>query len=385
MNLKIQTLPLRAICTFVLLCTLVAGLWPFRAPRNEVRWLSEGNGLLFGKRGSIVSASPIEASPSQTDKSCSLEIWLEPRRVSSGGTVLAFYWPAKSIVAFTLRQYRNGLVLERESRGRSAWEATIYVGDVFRGPEPVLFTISSGEGGTAAYVNGALVRRAPDFKLISQDLSGEFIIGNSPLTAYTWSGQVKGLAIYLHELSPAEVSQDYASWTAGRPPESKISQSDATRSGGLVALYTFDEGKGSIVHNQVDPATSLLIPETFFVLHEEFLERPWDEFKPGWHYWKDVGINIAGLIPLGFFFQAYFSAVVRSKRTIWLTIFLGLAVSLTIEVLQAFLPTRDSGMTDLITNTFGTALGAIAYLCCVKHSWFERAGIAWVFHPQKLP
>ena len=61
-NLKIQSVLLRAICVFVLLGILVAGLRPFHAPKNDVSWLSEENGLLFGKYGSIVSAGPITAS-----------------------------------------------------------------------------------------------------------------------------------------------------------------------------------------------------------------------------------------------------------------------------------------------------------------------------------
>jgi len=375
-------MPLRVICACVLFCILVAGLWPFHAPRNDVSWLSNEDGLLFGKHGSIVSANPIQphASP---DNSCTLEVLLEPRQLYSEGTVLAFYWPASGVTSFALRQWRNGLVLERERQGRSAAVASIYGAGVFRGRKPVLFTISSGPTGTSIYADGTLLRKAPDFRLISQDLSGQLTLGNGPLTSYNWSGRVKGLAIYDRELAPAEASQHYANRSAGQPPESKIGQPDTTRSEGLVARYLFDEGKGSVVRNHLDPATSLLIPERFFILHEQFLERPWDEFEPGWPYWKDVGINIAGFIPLGFFFQAYFSGMGRVKRTIRLTVALGFAVSLTIEVLQAFLPTRDSGMTDLITNTFGTALGAIAYPWCVKHSWFERAGIPWVFMSEK--
>ena len=362
-RLPIETIFLRAICAGVLLGILIAGLWPFHAPRNEVSWLSGENGLLFGRHGSIVSASRIEAGGWQADKSCSLEIWLEPRRVSSEGTVLAFYWPSRKVVSFTLRQWRNGLVLERESRGHSAREANIYVANIFRDPKPVFFTISSGQAGTAIYADGKLIRKFPDFKLISQDLSGQVIIGNGPLTAYNWSGQVKGLAVYDRELAATEVSQNYGNWTAGWPAaESRSVPADSVKSEGAVARYLFNEGEGNVVHNQIDSAASLLIPERFFILHALFLEPPWDEFRPGWHYWKNVGINIAGFIPLGFFFQAYFSTTRRSKRAIWLTIALGFAVSLTIEVLQSFLPTRDSGMTDLITNTFGTALGAMAWV-----------------------
>ena len=129
----------------------------------------------------------------------------------------------------------------------------------------------------------------------------------------------------------------------------------------MVARYLFDEENGNVVHNEVDSVTDLLIPERFFVLHEKFLERPWDEFRPNWSYWKNIGINVIGFIPLGFFFYVYFSQVQRSENSAAFTIALGFAVSLSIEVLQAFLPTRDSGMTDLVTNTLGTAIGVMVF------------------------
>jgi hypothetical protein len=267
--------------------------------------------------------------------------------------ILAFYWPEGRTIAFALRQWRGGLVLEHESQGNSAKKTEIYVANVFPSPKPTLVTITSGAAGTNTYVNGALVKTVPHFSLSNRDFTGQFVVGNGPSAAYSWSGQVKGLAVYDRELSAHDVSQDSADLTIGRPWGSAKRE-------GLIAQYPFDEGMGKVAHNQVNSATNLLIPEHFFVLDETFLERPWDEFRPGWHYWKDVAINIIGFIPLGFFFGVYFSKVRKLKYSIAVTIAFGFAVSLTIEVLQAFLPTRDSGMTDLITNTFGTAVGVMA-------------------------
>jgi VanZ like family/Concanavalin A-like lectin/glucanases superfamily len=365
---------LEAICACVLLGILVAGLWPFHAPRNEVSWLSQGNGLLFGKHGSIVSANAFDMR-SRADSSCSLEIWVEPSRVKSSGTILAFYWPTSRVVPFALRQSLGDLKLERRSYDKSAKKARLYVDDVFSRLKPVFFTISSGETGTAIYVDGILVKKSANFRLSSQDLTGQLVIGNAPATTDSWSGQVKGLALYDRELPAVEVLQHFADWTGG---SATSKQPDLVRSERVVASYLFNEGKANVAHNQVDSGPKLLIPERFFVLRKQFLERPWDEFRSDWSYWKDVGINIAGFLPLGFFFSAYFSAIGKIKRATWLTIALGFAVSLTIEVLQAFLPSRDSGMTDLITNTFGTALGAILCAWSVKHNWFARAGVASV-------
>jgi VanZ family protein len=186
-------------------------------------------------------------------------------------------------------------------------------------------------------------------------LTGQLIVGNHPLTDDGWRGQIKGLAIYNRELTAAEVLQHYEAWTMNQQAEIK--------NDGPVVLYLFNEGMGELVHDQMNSGTDLHIAQRYFVLNSPFLETPWDEFQPSWSYCKNVLINIGGFVPLGFFFYAYFSWVRRLDRPVLATILLGGVVSLTIEVLQAFLPTRDSGMTDIITNTLGTSIGAVLYSC----------------------
>ena len=348
---------LTGVCVAVLSGILVAGLWPFHAPRNEVNWLSAGAGLLFGKYGSIVSAAAFDPKSRRADNSCSLEIWLEPRRVQSAGTILAFYQPDNQATPFSLRQSLGDLVLQRSSRNEvgQTKKAKIYVDDVFSQQKPVLVTISSSQSGITVFANGVFAKRFENFRLSSQDMKGRLIAGNSPVTTDDWSGQLRGIAVYDRGLTTEEVSQHFVDWTTGN----RVSLAQTQ---GATAIYPFNEGEGKVVHNLLDSATDLLIPDRFFVLHAQFLERPWDEFRRDWNYWKDIGINIAGFIPLGFFFCAYFSLARRVEHPVAITIALGFAVSLNIEVWQAFLPTRDSGMTDLITNTLGTAIGAMA--CC---------------------
>jgi VanZ family protein len=255
-----------------------------------------------------------------------------------------------------LRRWLDGVALLRKTVGEkpSPKAAKIYANHVFRLWKPVFLTISSGERGTSIYVNGTLAKMSQDFQFSAEDLTGQLVIGNSSVTTDTWSGQLRGLAIYNRELTASQVMQHYQNWLGSGNPGTSAAD-------GAVALYLFNEGSGNVVHNQLDSTTDLVIPARFFVLRKSFLERPWNEYNPGRHYCTDISINIAGFIPLGFFFYAYFSMVRRVEHPAAVTIALGFAVSLTIEVLQAFLPTRNSSMTDLITNTLGTAIGVIAF------------------------
>lgn len=337
---------------------LVAGLWPFYVPRNKVRWLNHASGLSFRKYSSIVSAAALKDNPPQGEGGCSLEIWLQPAWADGKGTVLGFYQPQSRAVPLAIRQYDSGLVLEHPARdqlrGIEKGAAGVYADSVFAGQRPVLVTVTSNRIATNLYANGSMRRKAEKFGISSQDCTGRVVAGNSPAFSDSWIGQLRGLAIYHRELTSDEVSEHVANWT-------KNEHTDMGRGEGPAALYVFEEGQGNVVHDQVKSAPDLIIPERFFVLDQPFLERPWDEYRAGWPYWKAIGINIVGFIPFGLFVCAFFCSSRNSNASMAKTILLGFMVSLTIEVFQAFLPTRNSGMTDLITNTFGTCVGVILF------------------------
>jgi VanZ family protein len=341
-------------CILVLAGILVAGLWPFHSPANQVHWLNEEQGLRFGDYGTILGDGEFAWLAPPNTKSCSLEIWIVPGLTRDSNTFLAFYRP--SGWQFSLHQSETDLELLSENPGTSSKTsaARLYVDDVFHKGQPVFITITSALGQTVVYINGLPNRKSSDFPLFSSDWAGQLVLGTSPQQADTWSGTLRGLAVYGHDLTPSQVRQDYQEWTQrGRPTVDPAE--------GRLALYSFEEGSGRKIQDQSNSGDDLYIPEKFVILHEKLLEAPWNEYHPGWGYWTDILINIGGFVPLGFFFVAYFRLGGNAKRPSILTVLLGGVVSLSIEVLQAFLPTRDSGLTDVITNTSGTGLGVMLY------------------------
>jgi hypothetical protein len=352
----IEVRVLVVLCIFVLCAILVAGLWPFHAPLNEVSWLRNANGLRFGRYGTILSSGAFATPRSQDEESCSIEIWLRPHRSYDRSTLLAFYRP-ENTRPFSLHQSEADLALEMGSQNERIQTKTagiVYVDDVFRKRELLLVAIASGRGGTRIYVDGALAKNTPHLRLSTVDCTGQLVLGTSPVVNDNWSGQLQGLAIYSQELTAAQVSRHFKTWTTQGRPE--LGQNEH-----LLALYVFNEHQGRIVYDRSGSGIDLHIPERYLILREKFLEPPWKEFNPARIDWETVEINVGGFIPLGFCFCAYLSISRRMSRPALATIILGAATSLTIEVLQAYLPTRDSGMMDIITNTLGTGVGVILY------------------------
>jgi len=348
---------LGVLCILVLCGILVAGLWPFHAPINDVTWLKNADGLDFHRHGTLVSSKTFRPARSGDETFCSVEISLRPRSLDDSSTILAFFTPEPAI-RFSLHQFGADMALQSrpqtaDSRAKGARSGVI-VRDVFLSRQPLLIAIASGVAGTSIYVNGVLLGAIPQFRLSTGDCSGQLVLGTSPVVNRSWSGQLRELAIYRQELTEAQVSRHFESWTAKK-------RFDVGQDEHIVALYLFNEHHGRTVHDSSGSEINLSIPERFLIVHEKFLEPPWQEFHNDWGYWKNVLINIGGFIPLGFLFYAYLAMAKRSYLPALTTVMLGAAVSLTIEVLQAYLPTRDSGMTDIITNTLGSGFGVMLY------------------------
>ncbi len=352
---------LGAACVLVLCGILTAGLWPFSPPKNQVSWVKEEHGLLFGDYATVFSPGSLTLHGSRPD--CTLEIWLQPGLTFDSNTILDVYTPEVPF-KFRVRQSGDDLVLLRNYRDDSdrSRAGKLYVDHVFRKSDAVLITISANAQSTSVYIDGNLAKSVPQYGLTRHDLEGQLILGAAPVVDDRWSGTMLGLALYNRDLGPQEVLQHYAE--RGHKEKPGIA-SDS----GIAALYIFSEGNGNIVHNQTGSNPDLTIPKRFAVSGQAFLTAPWKEFSPGWSYYKYVIINIAGFIPLGFLFYTYLSSRTRNSRDAFSrTVLLGFLTSLTIEVLQAYIPTRQSGMTDVLTNTLGTYLGVVLFQCgIVQH------------------
>jgi hypothetical protein len=349
-------LPAYAWATATLIIILVAGLWPFRAPMNDVKWLDQENGLRFGRHAFVLSSSPFATSDSGEDSSGTIELWLEPAQTTGRRTVLAFEGSGATGAPFLLQEIGDDLVVQRLNVDHDGTfrTAEFAIEGILREHKHVFVTITLGAGATSVYVDGVLVRSSQLLGRTIRSFTGKLVLAESPTSSDSWSGKILGLAIYDRELPQSRVSEHYEGWINNNRPT--LTQEDRA-----AALYLFTEHQGSLVHSQLASASDLIIPLRYFVLRPAFLALPWQHYHGTWSYWQDVGINVAGFIPFGFYWVAYLATVRAIRNRIAATILLGFLTSLLIEVLQAYIPTRDSGMNDLITNTIGTGLGALLY------------------------
>jgi hypothetical protein len=368
----IYPLIFRATCVII----FVAGLWPFsfRAD-NGIAWLKGNNGIEFYDPSIIYSVGKqITLSTGkffETNASVSVEIWLqsntEPR---SGGSSILCLYDGKLPGIIILGQWNSSLDIrtriEEPARGR-LYKA-MGLRNIFPSSKKQFLTLTSGKAGTAIYVDGQIAKMDARYKLLSNKNiipSWRLVLGNDPSGRRPWIGKIFGLAIYNKELRSETVFENYQKWI-------RHDQSSLSKGEGLIALYPMDERSGPWIHNSGAKIHHLWIPGRFQILKKQFLELDLMDVITKRYRYQDIIINVLGFVPFGFFGLGYFLSIQSlfgsSRRLSLLVIFIGSVMSLTIELLQVYLPNRYSSLTDLNCNTLGTAFGVALFQALMRRS-----------------
>jgi VanZ family protein len=346
---------------FVTLGILFCTLWPFNPfPRNKVSWLTDANGVRITADGLLLSTAPPVSEPGQP---VTVEVYLKPYEIDGVYTILDFF-QRHIPYQFRIRQYHEGLIVSRQWRDADGTLKYRKI-DLDDGLSPgvlSLVTISSGKQGTAIYLDGKWRQSYPNFRFTTSDLTGELAIGSAASGPEPWNGEVHGVAIYSKAFSSADAENSFDTWNSGNfspdPPD-------------CIARYRFAERTGGTIANDVANGTALRIPKYFQVPQQAFLTLPWNEFDWSRSYFADVVRNVLGFVPFGLALCGYLSCTRFKPQARWMTILAGAMLSLGIEIMQAFLPQRVSGLTDVITNTSGTALGVCFYLSSFGRKFLE--------------
>ena len=352
---------LRLICLAITITILLAGLWPFNfRPKNEVTWLNGQNGIHFDRMGIAYSKESVFGPQGaiRPGKPVSIELVVRPAREPNHSLtrILTFYTEGNRQF-FTLAQWKSSLILRVSPEGNDLPLGSPEMGakNAFMKNIPKFLTVISQNGNTAIYVNGQLMKLTRNFPLLPANFSssGKFVLGNSPTGHSPWTGDLQFLAYYDRELPSDEVSQHFRDWLAQRTPTWAAGKTPTL-------LYVFDERAGTIARNHTSHHNDISIPATFHILRKNVLRPslPGDYFSR--YFVKDVAVNVLGFIPFGFYFALWLRKEDGSARKfrVLVVVALGGILSLTIELLQVYLPTRTSSCTDVLCNIAGTILGA---------------------------
>lgn len=343
---------LGTVCLCLFAGLLVAGWWPFNFfARNQVNWLSGQSGVHLDQYGEIYSPGVWPAGKAISEQGVSVEFWVRGDADYDTLSPLVFFGSPVCTGNFVIAQSLSDLVVEGQFLDGTGQvrRHKLWINGAFAQGQPRFLTLVSGTQGTTVYLNGDVVNTYPNLALAVGDSSARLLLGHAADGQEEWSGDLLGLAFYTRALTGNEVAANYSAWREGKTAE--LAKQAA-------ALYAFDERGGRVVHDGSGRMPDLVIPEEFRVLHDTPLEVP---AKLRLSDLQDAAVNILGFIPFGFLLAAYLQQVTNwtRGRAVLFTVMAGLITSLLIELLQVYLPSRDSSLLDVINNSLGSALGAL--------------------------
>ncbi len=340
----------------------IVGWWPFAfRPPNHVSWLVDRTGLQFETSGVAYDPAPLPAQAlnggAGQSANFTVELWAETAREPANNVFNLLTIHNRQLPSdFVLCQWKRELLLRATTTRPPPPHKINEVGpgDALPAGKSRFITVRGDDAGTDFFLDGLPAKQFPQFVLKPENLDGQLILGDDVSGKHAWNGRLFGLAIYNRALDAEEIARHSALWTQNRAGQ-------LTNAPGLTALYLFDERGGRRAEDASGNRHHVVIPGIYQVVQKKFLSAPWNDLAHGQPDYSDIVVNVLGFMPFGFCFFLHRRSVRPDRRAanFWLVILTGAAVSLTIELVQAWLPNRDSSMTDLLTNIFGTLLGVL--------------------------
>lgn len=332
---------------------LVIGWWPLDPfPRNRVRWAGGSPGLDFQPPGVVVDDQLLPWSPAGAEAGFTLELQLQPKEYPRGGTPhLLTVHDGELPSRLVLCQRKDQLILRVPDPTQPLGYREAAADILPR--KPCLIAVTCSRAGTTFFADGRPVTRYPRFLVPPDSLRGRLLLGDSADGKHAWTGRLAGVAVIHRALDAAAVAARAKAWNA----RDAVTLAAEPR---LAALYLLDEGRGDRVDDSSSAHHRLNLTETYVVPQRTMLEFPRDPAVL-WrsHYLQDTILNLLGFVPFGFLAFRYLGFLLprRPARAALLALFAGSALTLTIELVQVWLPTRVSSGTDVILNILGTIVG----------------------------
>jgi hypothetical protein len=364
-----------ALLTLALtLVMLVVGLNPRGFDGgNGVRWEDGVPGTHFARGIAYTPAVLDRARLADGGREWTWQVALrtEPRQAPGFGIIAGLYSGSDS-GQLQLAQWRRTLVVmagddyaHRDRGARLSYE----IGD---GDDVLWLDIVQGSDGATLFVNGHPVARNPraGWPPLGTPAPARLVLGSTVSGQYPWRGTLLGVAVFDHALPADELRDGFAArHLDGDPP--RLEQTPQHRPEPLLA-FDLTEVSDRRVPSSGHVATELSIPPAYVTPELRALTWPSQWRPPSRSLVIDVVVNLLGFIPFGFCATWLAWAALGGAREVAAhgrilvaaavaAVLAGVLLSLLIELVQVWLPTRDSSLLDLLMNGLGTAIGAAVF------------------------
>ncbi len=249
---------------------------------------------------------------------------------------------------FALRQRRKDLCLTLGAGSGEVPGCRLLIRDIFPKPEYLWIDIVYDGAVLRSYVNGVARDSAVYAIPLRWDASYPLVAGNSTDLRHAWSGRLDTLALFPDALPANGRSGGWRGGAWGRP----------------LVLYTGFDREAALIRDggTGDPA-DLFVPNHVGPNRRAVLE-PFNDFRL-----YDIVFNIVGFIPLGFLVSLLIRRSPRNPAIqLILVVSSGLTLSLAMEILQTYLPTRSPAMADVVSNSVGMIPGYVLCKVFYEHS-----------------